>query len=158
VTSLFSVFCSRIQDEWNKFGTRIVQRRNERLQRLQAVVSERESQRHAILAAQQERQSRVDAELDRLMATMADQTVALDYDATQLLAKYGSWTTKEISDPDKESKPLPCLGPRAHWIDCQTKYKADSRPCNFYVTALEECVTQTIGQSVMVAAAASSQY
>jgi hypothetical protein len=137
-----------LQDEWNKFGTTIVHRRNERLQRLQAAVNENQQKRSAYTAMQQPRLAALDAQMDQLSATIADQTTAMDYDASQLVQKYRKWidfkNNNEMDAIEKDSKPLPCLGQRAHWIDCQKKYAADSRPCNFYVTALEECVTRTI--------------
>jgi hypothetical protein len=146
-----------LQEEWNKFGTSILIRRNERLQRLQAAATENQQKRHVEAAARQQRMATIDAAMDEMQAKIADQTVAIDYDASQLLYKFRGWTDNVNVDADKESKPLPCLGQRAHWIDCQRKYAADSRPCNFYVAALEECVQRTIGKSAQLAAAANAE-
>ena len=138
-----------LQEEWNKFGMSVVRRRNERLQRLEAAAQAQQQQRQAHAAARQMRMAQVESSIDAMQAKFTDQSVALDYDADRLLKKYGFWTEQTYDDVEKESKPLPCLGPRAHWIDCQKKYGSDNRPCNFYVQALEECVRQTIGKSAM---------
>lgn len=132
-----------LQEEWNKFGTSLIIQRNERLQRLEERFAELQHQRHLASAARQSRLASLDTALDQMQATFADQAVALEYDANKLMKQYSHWLNVEV-EAERDSKPLPCLGPRAHWIDCQTKYAADSRPCNFYVTALEECVQRTI--------------
>jgi hypothetical protein len=133
-----------LQEEWNKFGNSVLIRRNERLQRLQERGAELQHQRHIAAVARQHRMASIETAIDQMQANIADQIVAIDYDATKLMKKFGHWMTIEVDDPDRDSKPLPCLGQRAHWIDCQKKYAADSRPCNFYVAALEECVQRTI--------------
>jgi hypothetical protein len=132
-----------LQEEWNKFGTSLLIRRNERLQRLQERFAELQHQRHLASVARQQRMVSLDTALDQMQATFADQAVALEYDTTKLIKQYSHWLDIKVEE-ERDSKPLPCLGQRAHWIDCQTKYSADSRPCNFYVTALEECVQRTI--------------
>lgn len=134
----------------------VLSRRNERLQRLHAAVTENQQKRHVEAAARQQRMTSIDTAIDQMQAEIADQTISIDYDASQLLKKFGYMTAKANDDVEKESKPLPCLGQRAHWIDCQRKYAADSRPCNFYVAALEECVTRTIGNSALAAAGAKT--
>lgn len=136
-----------LQEEWNKFGTSVIQRRNDRLQRLQAAAHEHQQSRQANAAARQMRLSQVESSIDSMQAKFTDESVALEYEADRLLKKFGFLAEQEYDDPEKESKPLPCLGPRAHWIDCQKKYAPDNRPCNFYVQALEDCVRQTIGKT-----------
>ena len=123
----------------------MLQRRNERLQHVQAAALENQQKRQASAAARQMRLSRLESSLDDMQAKFTDQSVALDYDTDRLLKRYGFLADQEHDSLEKESRPLPCLGPRAHWIDCQKKYGSDNRPCNFYVQALEECVRRTIG-------------
>jgi hypothetical protein len=119
-------------------------RRNERLQQLQNATAEYQQQRHLSSISRQQRMESLDTAIDEMQAKIADQLVASEYDADKLIQKFGHWINAEVDDPDRDSKPLPCLGQRAHWIDCQKKYAIDSRPCNFYVTALEECVQRTM--------------
>jgi len=125
----------------------VIQRRNERLQMMQAAAQENHQKRQAAAAQRQMRMAQVEASLDRMQAKFTDDSVALEYDADRLNKKFGFQQVHD--DIDKESVPLPCLGPRAHWIDCQKKFAPDNRPCNFYVQALEECVRQTIGKTTI---------
>jgi exonuclease VII large subunit len=142
-----------LQEEWNKFGISVLHRRNERLQMVQEKMAENQQRRSVQAAERQLRMQSMDAALDGMRAKFADQATALSYDAEQLLQKFGAQQqqtttttakTGGATTADKDSKPLPCLGQRAHWMDCQKKYAADSRPCNPYVQALEECVQRTI--------------
>ena len=138
-----------LQEEWNKFGTSVIQRRNERLQRLQTATAEQQQKRQAASAARHMRLSRVDAAVDSMQAKFADDAIALEYDASRLEKRFGFLAEQQYDDLKKDSKPLPCVGQRAHWIDCQKKYGEDSRPCNFYVQALEDCVRNTIGKTTI---------
>lgn len=134
-----------LQEEWNRFGKSVMQQRNVRIRSTQEAVAANQQKMMQAREARQKRTESLDHHLEHLKASFVDGAKALDYDSSKLIERYGGWTTKEVDDPTKPSKPLPCLGPRAHWIDCQKKYGAvDSRPCNFYIEALEECVHQTI--------------
>ena len=124
-----------------------MQRRAERVRGLAEAAAERERSRTAARQARQQRLGRLDESAEALRARFADLSVASDYDADRLLGRYGFLAGREYADPGKESRPLPCLGPRAHWIDCQKKYAPDSRPCNHYVRALEDCVRKTVGKA-----------
>jgi hypothetical protein len=133
-----------LQNEWNKFGTSVIMRRNARLQELEQVTLHNQQQRQMSSLSRQKRMEALDASIDGMQANVTDQLIAIEYDADKLIQKYGHWFNVEMDDPNRDSKPLPCLGERAHWIDCQTKYAADSRPCKFYVAALEQCVQRTL--------------
>lgn len=114
------------------------------MQVLQQAAQQRHQDHQLKSASRQMRLTTLEERIDQQMAHFADVAIAANYDATRLGQKFGFLTTKEYDDINKESKPLPCLGQRAHWIDCQRKYAVDSRPCNAYVDALEACVRQTI--------------
>ena len=133
-----------LQEEWNKFGTSVIIRRNERLQELEQATAQYQQQRHLASISRQQRMEALDTSIDEKQANITDLLVANEYDADKLMQKYGHWIDAEIDDPNRDSKPLPCLGERAHWIDCQNKYAVDSRPCNFYVSALEQCVQRAL--------------
>ena len=133
-----------LQEEWNKFGTSVIMRRNQRLQELEQATAQYQHRRHLASISRQQRMEALDASIDEMQANITDSLVANEYDADKLIQKYGHWIHAEIDDPNRESKPLPCLGERAHWIDCQKKYAVDSRPCNFYVSALEQCVQRAL--------------
>jgi hypothetical protein len=133
-----------LQEEWNKFGSSVIIRRNERLQELEQATAQYQHQRHLASISRQQRMEALDTSIDEMQANITDLLVESEYDADKLIQKYGHWINAEIDDPNRESKPLPCLGERAHWIDCQKKYAVDSRPCNFYVSALEQCVQRAL--------------
>lgn len=115
---------------------------------MQQAAAEYEEKSKILAAQRRQRMVATESAIETLNANFADISIELEHDAKVLLDKFGGLSAKELDDPDKESKPLPCLGPRAHWIDCQRKYApVDSRPCNFYVQALEDCVQKTIGRS-----------
>ena len=133
-----------LQEEWNKFGSSVVIRRNERLQELEQATAQYQQQRHLASISRQQRMEALDSSIDEMQAKITDLLVANEYDADKLIQKYEHWINAEIDDPNRDSKPLPCLGERAHWIDCQKKYAVDSRPCNFYVSALEQCVQRAL--------------
>lgn len=145
IADILRDFQSKIlQEEWNKFGTSVIIRRNERLQELEQATAQYQHQRHLASISRQQRMEVLNTSIDEAQANIADLLAANEYDADKLIQKYGHWINAEIDDPNRESKPLPCLGERAHWIDCQKKYAVDSRPCNFYVSALEQCVQRAL--------------
>lgn len=122
-------------------------RRTQREKALHSVKEATDSKIRNVQAMQKQRNAGVEAATASMEHQFQKEMESVDQKATQLLEKYGLWTDKKVADPDKESKPLPCLGPRAHWLDCQLKYNPDSRPCKSYVEALEECVRQTLATS-----------
>jgi hypothetical protein len=92
------------------------------------------------LEAWRERISELDNSIEQAKAKFTDEKVALAYDTRnveQILSENQPW-----------QKEMPCLGQRAHWIDCQKKYALDSRPCDAYVDALERCVNEAVLQKV----------
>lgn len=134
-----------LQEEWNRFGRSVMQQRSQRMKETQAAIQVHQFQIQEARKVRHQRMQTIDAHLQSMEDSFEQGAQSLDDTSTKLIERYGAWTTKEVDDPSKESKPLPCLGPRAHWIDCQKKYGAvDSRPCNFYVEALEECVHQAV--------------
>jgi hypothetical protein len=136
-----------LQEEWNKFGATVMDRRAQRETALYKARETSELKIRTVQATQQQRSVGIEAATSSMESQFQREWQASDQKATELLERYGVWTTKQVDDPDKVSKPLPCLGPRAHWMDCQQKYHPDSRPCVVYVEALEECVRQTLAAS-----------
>jgi hypothetical protein len=136
-----------LQEQWNKFGATVMDRRAQREHALYKAKESSDRKIQSVLASQQQRTLGVEAATVSMEAQFKHELQVTDQRAAQLLEQYGIWTTKALDDPHKASKPLPCLGPRAHWLDCQMKYHPDSRPCNGYVDALEECVRQTLDES-----------
>jgi hypothetical protein len=137
-----------LQEEWNKFGGKVMERRNERIAQMQQAAAELQQKHNWNVTQRQQRVKSTEAAIEKYRAEFADLSIALEHDANSLLNKFGS-IPASLDDINKDSKPLPCLGQRAHWMDCQKKYAADSRPCNFYVQALEECVQKTIGRTTL---------
>jgi hypothetical protein len=91
----------------------------------------------------------LDAQLDTLNATFADASVALEYDARVLYNKFETADSQQQKQSERgqnsnKKASVPCLGPRAHWMDCVTKYRVDTRPCDSYLTTLERCVQETV--------------
>jgi predicted transcriptional regulator len=140
-----------LQKEWDGFRTSVLSRRQERIQALSQEHAALEHQRQARTVRLKQLHERIDETIDDLNAKFADSAVALQYDANRLLDKFHTPEnfTQETKDSiNKDSKPLPCLGQRAHWMDCQKKYSSDSRPCNAYFEELEKCVLGTISQAI----------
>lgn len=143
-----------LQEEWNKFGSGIVERRSDRVQKMQAAAEQHHAQNQQRAQHSQQRMARTEASIEQSNAKFADLDVSVQHDARRLLQKHGIELAGEdgtdgatIDRSELVSKPLPCLGQRAHWMDCQKKYySTDIRPCNDYVKALEECVSATIQQ------------
>jgi hypothetical protein len=120
-----------LQNAWRYVQVSILDSRVER----QRVVDETAGRLQASAGRLQvwlERNEALDNKLEGLQAQFSDAAVALQYDATKAqeqLASSRAW---------KHS--MPCLGQRAHWIDCQKKYALDSRPCDPYLHELGKCV------------------
>jgi hypothetical protein len=93
-------------------------------------------------AAAAQRNAALDDHLESLNARFTDTSIALEYDSARVQERFGG--EQKAETPEKVQH---CLGERAHWIDCQTKYAVDSRPCNEYLSAFEKCVNKTIVDS-----------
>ena len=135
-----------LQQEWYKFRTSVLDRRQERVMSLNEAQTALLHQRQTRLSALAQKQARLDQGINELNAKFTDTAIATEYDASRLVEKFEAPEKIATGNDaiDKDSKPLPCLGPRAHWIDCKKKYALDPRPCNAYVEALEKCVVNTI--------------
>lgn len=140
-----------LQNEWNKFRSSVLSRHVERQEHVKTIAHQLEQQRQMQSAEMSRIHAAQDASLDELRAKFADEAIALEYDVARLSEKYlggGKTTTiggknKQLP-PAKDKESLPCLGERAHLIDCQNMYKLGSRSCNHYIEALEKCVSQRI--------------
>jgi K+-sensing histidine kinase KdpD len=137
-----------LQEEWDKFRTSILIRRNERSRSIIETQQALQQERETIATAAAQRHATLDEAIDSLNAKFADEAIALEYDTAALVQKFQTPESVAGSHYDimKDSKPLPCLGQRAHWIDCHKKYSTDPRPCNAYLTELEKCVMNTISK------------
>lgn len=124
-----------IQNAWRTVQVSILDRRSER-DRNVAEVSARLEAATKQMESWKAQNAELDNTIEDLRAKFSDGKIALDYD------------TRNVADLIQKSKPwkkeMPCLGQRAHWIDCQKKYALDSRPCDAYVDALERCVNETV--------------
>ena len=125
----------QLQEEWDSFLSSVLQRRDERIQKKAAALEATEQQRQWRATERSSREAAVQSALDSLQAIFADESVSLNYDADRLSQKYGLLESVAVN-----GKPLPCLGERAHWLDCGKKYVQDTRPCDTYLAALERCV------------------
>lgn len=127
-----------IQEEWNKFRAGVLVRRNDRRMKLSDAAKQQMQEREVRAVQRQQRMASLDQAIDEMKAKFADDSIALKYDADNL--------TKRFEKPAPKEKPkiLPCLGPRAHWMDCIKKYAVDPRPCDAYLATLEKCVNETI--------------
>uniref|UniRef100_A0A7S3LES1 Uncharacterized protein n=1 Tax=Amphora coffeiformis TaxID=265554 RepID=A0A7S3LES1_9STRA len=124
-----------IQNAWKTVQVSILDRRSER-DRHVAEVSARLQAATKKMESWKAQNAELDSTIEDLRAKFSDGKVALDYDArnvAELIKQNQPW-----------KKEMPCLGQRAHWIDCQKKYALDSRPCDAYVDALERCVNETV--------------
>jgi hypothetical protein len=125
-----------LQRIWNQFR---VQTLSQSAASNQAAVARLQQLRHNQALAQAQRAPRLaqlDTAIEHYNAKFADIIVETDYTSQRLLQKYNEASLIEESDY--------CLGPRAHLIDCFTKYAPDTRPCGAYVDALEQCVATVI--------------
>lgn len=132
-----------VQDEWNKFRASVLVQRNERSQRVAQTVQRLEQERQARAVERSQRSSSLNDTIDGLNAKFADAAVALEYDANRLAEIYAN-RFEDGRNGELDSMPLPCLGPRAHWIDCQKKYAVEPSPCDAYAETLRKCVNETI--------------
>jgi hypothetical protein len=131
-----------LQDEWNGFRTSILTHRAERQQNLAHQNGALLQQQQIQAAAAAQRNAALDDHLESLNARFTDTSIALEYDSARVQERFGG--EQKAETPEKVQH---CLGERAHWIDCQTKYAVDSRPCNEYLSAFEKCVNKTIVDS-----------
>jgi len=138
-----------LQGEWDSFRTGILTRRNDRHAKLAAQNAALQQQRQMRNAQSAQRTAALDERMDALNARFADGAVAATYNAQRVHDAVVPAKEAAGTNSPKE-KVQHCLGERAHWIDCQTKYAADSRPCNAYLSALEQCVSKTVMDSNMV--------
>lgn len=133
-----------VQDEWNKYRASILMRRNERLQHLAETTQRLQQQRQARAADFNKKNALLDETIDKFQSQFHDIAVALEYDVKRASERY---VFKPKEGIELDSKPLPCLGERAHWMDCQKKYVEDTWPCHPYVEALEKCVNRAIAEN-----------
>lgn len=126
-----------LQEEWNKFRTDVLNRRNERVQRRAASLQQQQATTDREIQEMKQKLESLQSTVDKANADFADGSIALEYDADRVL---------QALDPNSgKMQPLSqCLGERAHWIDCSKKYSVDTRPCDAYLKALEVCVQNTI--------------
>lgn len=139
-----------LQDEWDQYRKSVLIQRTERSNSIANAHQELQYQHQQQMMIAAQKHEQLDQIISELNANFIDEAIALQYDASNLLEKFEIKTnvlTKDAYDGiEKDSKPLPCLGQRAHWIDCQKKYAKDPRPCHAYVDELEKCVTSTISK------------
>jgi hypothetical protein len=140
-----------LQTEYDSFRQKVLTRRNERIHQAAAALEASYAQRQAAVAARAPRIAAVEETLEGMEARFTDAAIALEYDAQRLLEKFGAPSSSSNRDPDNNNpksrpKQLPCLGERAHWMDCSKKYVQDTRPCDAYVRALERCGNEAIIQ------------
>lgn len=124
-----------IQKAWKSVQVSVLERREAR-DRHVAETSAQLQESAKKMEAWAARNADLDNTIEDLRAKFSDGRVALDYDANAL--------AETIRQTQPGRKEMPCLGQRAHWIDCQTKYALDSRPCDAYVDALERCVKEAV--------------
>ena len=139
-----------VQQEWNKFRASVLARRDQRHKHLTEAALVLEQQRQVAAAERQQRMQQLDTAIDEMNAKFADEAVALEYDANALIQRF---ETKKVNGVDKVR---PCLGPRAHWMDCANKYSKDTRPCDAYMDILEKCVKDAIVNSTTTASSSPS--
>lgn len=152
----------QLQQAWNKVQISMLERRGQRTQAELEAEAQLQANRQAAQVAQA-RSAQLTQAMERLKAQFTDEAVAFEYDVKNLMQKQqgalalgeeaqdannhhhsSSISSSSGGDENAENKALPCLGPRAHWIDCQKKYALDSRPCDSHLQALEKCVRQSI--------------
>ena len=124
-----------IQKAWKSVQVSVLERREARDRHVEETAAKlQESAKR--MEAWAARNAELDNRIEDLRAKFSDGRVALNYDAknvAEIIRQNQSW-----------KKEMPCLGQRAHWIDCQKKYALDSRPCDAYVDALERCVKEAV--------------
>jgi hypothetical protein len=152
----------QLQQAWNKVQISMLERRGQRTQAEQHAEAQLQANQQAAQVAQA-RSAQLTQAMERFKAQFADEAVALEYDIKNLLQKQQPGVLALVNTTNSDSSPstnstvaatdgddggketaLPCLGPRAHWMDCQKKYALDSRPCDSHLQALEKCIRQSI--------------
>ncbi|KAL7579969.1 hypothetical protein ACA910_004964 [Epithemia clementina (nom. ined.)] len=127
----------KINEAWREVQLGVLQRQHQRAQ----VMNEATERQNAVVARElkelQARHQQLDTRIDSLRKEFDDGLLSLEY-GTKILSV-------DLDEKIRQNiKTLPCLGPRAHWLDCQKKYALDSRPCDAYLETLEKCVTDAI--------------
>mmetsp|Transcript_12496 Transcript_12496/g.34692 ORF Transcript_12496/g.34692 Transcript_12496/m.34692 type:complete len:168 (-) Transcript_12496:116-619(-) len=122
---------------------------------VQVSILERRNRREQAMSAALAEQRRANEEQKQIMAArhqrLDDSIHDLNQEFSARLAEIESGTsvlTDDLFDLAQKKQTLPCLGPRAHWLDCHKKYAIDSRPCDAYLETLEKCVTEAIVKNV----------
>ena len=120
---------------WKGVQVSILERRNQRETAMKASMEDHQNtteQQRQIMAARH-------AELD-------DRIKSLESQFTTHLSELEQNTKIFVDELDTsvKEKNLPCLGPRAHWLDCHKKYSLDVRPCDAYLATLEKCVNEAV--------------
>jgi hypothetical protein len=135
----------QLQQAWNKVQVSMLERRGQRTRAEQEADAQLQANRQAAQVAQA-RSAQLTEAMERLKAKFTDEAVAFEYDVKNLLQKQQAVLANSDGEDNntESSKALPCLGPRAHWIDCQKKYALDSRPCDSHLQAMENCIRQSI--------------
>lgn len=98
-------------------------RRQEREHAMTTAQQELEQRRSIRVAERAQRMSNLDTAIDQAIAKFADISIALEYDATSLTEKYG--VGANTNDGERSKRVSPCLGPRAHWMDCTKKVRTE---------------------------------
>jgi hypothetical protein len=140
-----------VQEEWTKFRASVLNRQNDRARELSRLEQQRRAEAEMAREQQHQRLRALDDTLDELNAAFADAAIALEHDARALdrqLETVGGPRKNPAAAGGKDvpapKASVPCLGPRAHWMDCVTKYRIDTRPCDAYLATLERCVQETV--------------
>ena len=127
----------KLNEAWRGVQVSVLQRRNQRAEAMNEAMARQSAAAEGELQVLQARHQHLDSQIDVLKKEFDDSLLALEY-STKLLSE-------DLDEKLRQhQKTLPCLGPRAHWLDCQKKYALDSRPCDAYLETLEQCVTDTI--------------
>ena len=150
-----------VQAEWNAFRAGLLDRRNERMSNARTALAQKQAQWNDEKQRRDFKMAQLDAILDEAAAKVTDTTVALSHDMKVLERK-----VQEAERPPSSSsssvgggtgRVVPCLGPRAHWVDCAHKYEFDPRPCDAYLAALERCVQDAVVGQVIRSTSTSTK-
>ena len=131
-----------IQKAWKTVQVSVLERRAERDRHVEETAANLQGSAKQ-MEAWAARNAELDNTIEELRAKFSDGKVALDYDAKNV--------AEMLRENQPSQKEMPCLGQRAHWIDCQKKYALDSRPCDAYVDALERCVKEAVVKKLATA-------
>lgn len=130
-----------LKEEWDKYKASVLVNRSYRAKTLASNLQQLQAQREQIQAARAPRLNELDQQIEMLNAQFNQAAEQLEHDTKRLGDQY---KLKENASAELDSIPLPCLGPRAHLMDCQKKYSNDTRPCDAYVKTLQKCVNYEI--------------